>query len=193
MMSYCQRCGSETELYTSPEGSMYCLSCIEATRPRCIDCVKCHQRKCGDAIYACPFCHLGTEKDAQVFEKEARRAEPIRIEEKCERCGGPMHGRAFILHGKALCKKCLIYEQDQWEVVPGKPGKYGTKIKVVIEKPKKKLIRLLDLDPDDLPKDPFASAKIISETRMADDSCKNCEAYEKGRKSAKFMGAKEGK
>lgn len=206
MGSFCARCGREAELYASTDGSMLCMSCVEAVKPHCVDCVKCHQRKCGDAVYACPFCHLSTPEDAREFTDRVKRLEPLRIDERCERCGGSMSGRAFIIHGKALCRNCLVYEQDRWEIVPGKPGKSGTRIKIVIEKPKragegdeppesgswdefgKKLFHTIGVDPENPPPDPFAGAKTLSETRMKDDSCVNCEAYAAGKTHAKFLG-----
>jgi len=202
---YCTRCGREAELLASTDGSMLCESCITLTKPRCVDCIKCHQRKCGDAIYACTFCHLGTAADAGHFEAKVKaRLEPLRMDERCERCGGTLPGRAFILHGKALCRDCLIYEQDRWEIVSAKPGKGGSRIRVVFEKPKmpgeaaetgkradraeRKLFHSIGLDPENLPPDPFSGAKAMKEGRMPDDSCVNCEEYEAGKKRGKFLG-----
>ena len=205
MDSFCSRCGQQAELYASPDGSMYCQSCIIQTKPVCIDCIKCHQRRCGDAVYACPLCTHGDGESARIFEKEVKRVEPLRIEEKCERCGGPMH-RAFILHGRALCRDCLIYEQDRWEIVTAKPGGTGTRVKIVIHPPKmpaaeepakqvrvaKKVFHLIGADLRSLPSDPlftrFSGAKTLGERRMPDDRCVNCEAYAAGRKRAKFLG-----
>jgi hypothetical protein len=203
MDSFCARCGQKAELYSSPGGSMLCMGCLEATKPRCIDCIKCHQRRCGDAIYACPFCHLGTPEDAGRFVEKAKRLEPLRIEEKCGRCGGTLAGRAFILHGKALCRDCLFYEQDRWEIVPAKPGKSGTRIKIVLSRPEKpgdagspgvdelgkKLFGTIGLDPEKPPKDPFVRARTMDEKRMPDGSCVNCEAYAAGKKRGNFLGS----
>jgi hypothetical protein len=204
MADYCLRCGREAELLASTDGSMLCQSCILVTKPHCIDCIKCHQRKCGDAIYACPFCHLGTSEDAREFDRKLKeRLQPVRIEEKCERCGGTLPGLAFILHGKTLCRNCLIYEQDRWEIVSSKPGKYGTRVKVVIERPRsadeatgphrenplgRKLFHAIGVDPGNPPPDPFKGAKTMDETRMPDGSCVNCEAYRIGKAGGKHLG-----
>jgi len=212
--SFCARCGRESaELMASPDGGMYCQSCLlQSAAPRCIDCVKCYQRRCGDAVYACPFCHGSPDStEVESFQRQLKKERvipPIRIDEKCERCGGTLSGRAFILHGKALCRVCLVYEQDRWEIVPGKPGKSGTRIRIVVERPKKtgegaepegdwsefgkKIIHSIGVDPENLPPDPFIGAKTLGEARMADDSCVNCEAYALGKKSAKFMGGAKG-
>jgi hypothetical protein len=210
MGSFCARCGREAELTASTDGSMLCSGCIILTKPHCVDCIKCHQRKCGDAIYACPFCHLGTDGDSAEFGRRVKeRLEPIRIDERCERCGGTLPGRAFILHGKALCKPCLTYEQDRWEIVSAKPGKGGTRIRVVFERPKKpgdgtepdkeiaemgrKLFHSIGIDPENLPPDPFTGAKTLGEKRMPDGSCVNCEAYAAGKLRGKFLGETGGK
>lgn len=115
---------------------------------------------------------------------------------------------------KGPCRDCLLYEQDKWEIVSAKPG---NRVKIILEKPSttpyphtlpradghahpsghhdghesaagKKLFHLLGVDPDNPPPDPFSSANPASERIMSDDSCKNCEAYRLGKKSAKFLG-----
>jgi hypothetical protein len=201
----CPRCGNNAELYASTDGSMLCMACVEATKPYCVDCIKCHQKKCGDAIYACAFCHLGTEKDAERFiSKAGVRLEPLRMDERCERCGATLTGRAFILHGKALCRDCLIYEQGEWEIVPAKPGKYGSRVKITIAWPipgpgaaqpdagrvetGRKLFRSIGVDPDNLPPDPFSGDRTLREGRMPDGKCANCEAYSSGKKRGKIRG-----
>jgi hypothetical protein len=206
-MSFCVRCSREAELLAGPDGAMYCQSCLlQVASPRCIDCVKCYQRRCGDAIYACPFCHGSPDSAvAESFQRELKKERvipPIRIEERCERCGGTIAGRAFILHGKALCRDCLLYEQDRWEIVPGKPGKFGTTVRIVIEKPKKmdesaeqdwhgfgkRLFHSIGVDPENPPQDPFSRTKTLDEARMADDSCLSCEARGKEGKRGKRIG-----
>jgi ribosomal protein S14 len=206
MGSFCARCGREAELLAGSDGGMYCNDCLlQSQAPRCIDCVKCHIRRCGDAIYACPFCSGSPETaDAAMLQaqlKKERILAPIRIDEKCERCGGTLPGRAFIMHGKALCRDCLLYEQDRWEVVSAKPGKGGSRIRVVIERPKvptdpeyaKKLFHAIGADPENLPPDPFSGSKPINEKQMPDDSCVNCEAYAAGKIRGKFLGGTAGK
>lgn len=211
MGSFCSRCGIETELQPAPDGSMYCSSCIQiAVSPRCIDCVKCYQKRCGDAIYACPFCHGTPESYVGQFEERLKKPvlQALRMEEHCERCGGTLAGRAFILNGKALCRDCLIYEQDRWEIVPAKPGKFGTTVRVVFEKPKpvvspaeraldsaaaKRLFYLIGIDPDNPPPDPFPHSTPINEGKMPDDSCVSCEPYQerKRTKSSKPKGKRK--
>ncbi|MFH0884910.1 MAG: hypothetical protein V1861_04330 [Candidatus Micrarchaeota archaeon] len=201
MSSFCVRCGREAELLAGPDGGQYCQDCLlQSAAPKCVDCVKCHIRRCGDAIYACPFCSGSPESaDVESFQmrlKKERILAPIRFDERCERCGGALPGMAFILRGKALCKPCLLYEQDRWEIVSAKPGKGGTRIRVVIERPKKPidsestriLFRTIGADPENLPPDPFSGSKPINERRMADDSCVNCEAYATGKKRGKYLG-----
>jgi hypothetical protein len=126
----CSSCGRDTELRAGADGALYCGDCIISAQPACHECEKCFQRVCG--VYACPFCLAAPSPDVSLFNKRLR-AQPIRIEEKCGRCGGEME-RAFILRGKALCKSCLLYEQDRWEIVPGKPGKGGARVKIVLHK-----------------------------------------------------------
>lgn len=122
----------------------------------------------------------------------------MRVEEKCERCGGALPNRPFILNGKALCGVCLFHEQKRWEIVEAKPGKHGARVKIIVEKkdPKpetenptgKRLFHELGIDPENPPPDPFSAARTMPEKRMPDDSCKNCEDYSRGRKS-KFVGS----
>jgi len=198
---HCARCGREADLQAGPDGGLYCLDCYQqVSKPQCIDCIKCRQRVCGDAVLACPFCPYSSASDVEIFENNLKKiAEPLRMEEKCERCGGSFHGRVFVLHGKALCRNCLVYEQDRWEIVPAKPGKGGTRVKIVIDKPKKpgampddsslgkRLFHSIGVDPDDPPPDPFSLARMMEEKRMADDACRNCDAYAKGKKRGKFF------
>jgi len=206
-MSYCQRCGREAELRAGHDGGLYCNDCIQQVdRPQCADCDRCSQRYCG--VKACPFCEHGTVRDAAIFKSEVERpVQPLAVEESCERCGGPMR-RAFILHGKALCKNCLYHEQDRWEIVAAKPGKTGTMVKIVVEKPKpgntepgtrdripetedpvgRKLFHSIGIDLENPPPDRFPDKGPAAESRMPDDQCKNCPAYEAGKMSGKFLG-----
>lgn len=178
-------------------------------RPQCADCNRCSQRYCG--VKACPFCRNGTPEDTVIFQKEMEKpVQPIIVEERCERCGGPMP-RAFILHGKALCKNCLYHEQDKWEIVSAKPGKTGTSVKIVVEKPEpgtrdrepqtrdrepgtedpvgRRLFHSIGIDPENPPDDPFSGNGPATESRMPDDRCKNCASYEAGKMSGKFIGS----
>lgn len=199
---YCQRCGRQAELRAGHDGGLYCNDCIhQVDRPQCADCNRCSQRYCG--VKACPFCRHGTPEDTVIFQKEVEKpVQPIAVDERCERCGGPMP-RAFILHGKALCKNCLYHEQDKWEIVSAKPGKTGTRVKIVVEKPEpgtgnrkpvaedpvgRKLFHSIGIDTDDPPPDPFSGNGPAAESRMPDDQCKNCAAYEAGKMRGKFLG-----
>ena len=212
MASYCPRCGRESELYAAPDGGMYCQDCArQLSSPACTQCVKCFQRRCGDAVYACPFCHGSPDTlDVEAFQRQLKKERVLqtnRVDESCERCGGSLHGKAFILNGKALCKKCLLYEQDKWEIVTGKPGKSGTRVKIVVEKPKapeppeklredrlgKKLISLIGVDIKNPPPDPFSDSGPMDERRMPDDSCVNCEAYSMGKMGKKILGVQSRK
>lgn len=204
MGSFCARCGRESEsLSAGPDGGMYCGDCIHQISPQSMDCRSCAQRYCG-GVMACAFCTgcAGAESAGQFISAVKRPVlEPIRMDERCGRCGQTLAGRAFILHGKALCRDCLIYEQDKWEIVPAKPSKHGNRIRIVIEKPggppseaeeARRLFRSIGVDPENPPSDPFSSAKTMKEGRMPNDSCANCEAYSLGKKSAKFLGGKTG-
>ncbi|MCI0503095.1 hypothetical protein L0Y65_00115 [Candidatus Micrarchaeota archaeon] len=204
-MSYCARCGREAALSAGPDGGMYCGDCIHQISPQSMDCRSCAERYCG-GVMACPFCTgcAGMETPAAFIENVKKPViQPLRVDEKCERCGGTLSGRAFILHGKALCRDCLIYEQDRWEIVPAKPSKHGNRIRIMLERPQKpagaddaeaarRLFHSIGVDPENPPPDPFAGAKTLGESKMPDNSCINCEAYAAGRKHAKFLGANEG-
>jgi hypothetical protein len=146
---------------------------------------------CG--AYACSFCPLSSgEPDAKLLREQL--SQPIRVEERCERCGGSMSGHAFILHGKALCRPCLLYEQDRWEIVPGSPGKGGARVKILhksalsevmaMEETRiaKKLFRTIGIDPADPPPDP------IKESIMPDDACISCEDERAGKRRRKLVG-----
>lgn len=204
MASYCARCGREAALQAGADGGMYCPDCARALNPACMDCRSCSERYCG-GVMACPFCP-SCAGNAEEFKKELEKPlQPLRIEEKCERCGGGMP-RAFIINGKAVCRDCLVYEQEKWEIVPGKPGKGGSRVRIVIEKPGpieapgvperepgaageknqresqegRRLFQMIGVDIDNPPPDPFASANPISEKPMPKDACVNCEAYRLG-------------
>ncbi|MFZ5500601.1 MAG: hypothetical protein ACOY58_01630, partial [Candidatus Micrarchaeota archaeon] len=156
-------------------------------------------------------------------------AQPLAMDERCERCGAPMD-RVFILHGKALCRNCLYHEQDKWEIVPAKPGKSGTSVSIVIDRSKsgewsikpgtrdqgpetrntepgtqspepgdnvaslnedplgRKLLHSIGIDPDNPPKDRFQKSGPLSEKKMADDACVNCEAYQIGKMGKRYLG-----
>ncbi len=206
-MAICIRCGREAELLASTDGSMMCQDCIIQAKPQCVDCVKCHQRKCGDAIYACPFCYKSTQEDMREYERKVttHRLEPLRVDERCERCGQTFSGRAFVLNGKALCRDCLVYEQGRWEIVAGKPGKGGSRVRIVIEKPLppgelkgeavleeerlgRKLFHSIGVDPENPPPDPFRKAGTIEEGRMADDSCASCPKDDGGANKGGLVG-----
>ncbi|MFH0737926.1 MAG: hypothetical protein V1827_04935 [Candidatus Micrarchaeota archaeon] len=203
-MGFCQRCGREAELQSGPDGGQYCRDCAISSRPECLDCHTCAQRYCGSAVVACPFCTHCPQTSVEPFKAQVQRPllQPTRVEEKCERCGGSLGGRAFVLHGRALCKSCLFHEQDKWEIVTAKPSPSGTRVRIVIEKPKepiqperlrddprgRTLLRSIGIDPENPPQDPFSGSKPISEQKMPDDSCVNCEAYRMGRKSGKSLG-----
>lgn len=193
----CSRCGIDAEVSSGPDGAFYCSSClIRVSSERCADCFS--RSKSG--IVACPFCPSGTEADTRTFENQVKRGTPIAVEENCERCGGSIHGNAYILNRKVLCRSCLIYEQKRWEIVPGKPGSSGSRVRIVIEKPKptdanlpdpgqvrispkrnERLLGIIGIDPDDPPTDPFGEIHVISEMKMPDESCRSCEAYRLGR------------
>jgi hypothetical protein len=132
------------------------------------------------------------------------------VEEKCGRCGGSFGGRAFVLHGKALCKDCLYFEQDKWEIVSAKPGGAGSRVKIVVEKQKdpvtdgkddprplrrktesvegKRIFSALGIDISKAPKDPFMRAGPIDEKKMPDGSCLFCDDYAKGKKRGNLLG-----
>jgi len=210
MSSYCARCGRESaSLSAGPDGGMYCSDCAVQVSPQNMDCRSCAQRYCG-GILACPFCTgCAGRESAEDFMAAARKphVQPIRMDERCQRCGATLSGRAFILHGRALCRDCLVYEQDRWEIVPSGPDKHGSRVRVVVELPNRpqggagspgdaraekriddearKLFHSIGIDPDDPPPDPFGRAGTLREGRMADDSCRNCEAYAAAGKLAK--------
>lgn len=182
---------------------MYCDVCIHhAVAPQCQVCTRRLASCCG--VPSCPFCENYKGSGDVVIFKEKLRLQPLRSEEKCERCGGPISGHVFVLHGKALCRDCLLYEQDKWEIVPAKPGGSGARVRLIFHQRKpadkepdgrlaedrlgKELLREMGVDPANPPPDPFRRAKPRAEGRMADDSCKNCDDYEKGKKSGKFIG-----
>lgn len=204
MGSFCARCGRESDsLDASPDGSMLCSDCLIQSRPENMGCRSCSERYCG-GVMACPFCTgCSGQVAAEGFIASVRKPilQPIPLNERCERCGGTLQGRAFILRGKALCRDCLLYEQERWEIVSSKPGKGGSRIRIVIEKPKipggeeyaKKLFHAIGADPENLPPDPFRDAKTLREKKMPDDSCVNCEAYAAGKKRGKLLGGAEGR
>ncbi len=199
MQSYCARCGRESaSLSAGPDGSMLCHDCSVQPGPQNMDCRSCAERYCG-GVLACPFCTgCAGAVSAEKFIDSVKKPplEPIRMDERCGRCGATLAGRAFILHGKALCRDCLLYEQDRWEIVSAKPGKGGSRVRVVFEKPAapgeadeaRRLFGAIGVDPENPPPDPFSAARSLKESRMPDDSCKNCEAYALGKKRGNFIG-----
>jgi hypothetical protein len=177
----CSSCGRDTELRAGADGALYCGDCVVLSA--CHECEKCFQRVCG--VYACPFCLAAPSPDVSLFNKRLR-AQPIRIEEM---------ERAFILRGKALCKSCLLYEQDRWEIVPGKPGKGGARVKIVLHKSAiaqdkdrevtrigKRLFHSIGIHPAKPPPDP------LKEGRMLDDACKSCDDEKNGKRRRKLVG-----
>lgn len=196
----CSRCGRDVDLMSGPDGSLYCGDCIHhAARPECRQCDKCFKQVCG--VYACPLCsHSSGAPDASVFDRQLR-AQPIAVDERCERCGTTIHGSVFILHGKAMCKECLVYEQDRWEIVPAKPDKGGVRVRIIMGKPKspgnvepdmerrmaKRLFHSIGIDPADAPKDPLVAIQAMEEGRMPDDACASCEDEIKGKRRRKLV------
>jgi hypothetical protein len=187
----CSRCGRETDVRSGPDGGLYCEVCIiHAAQPECHSCEKCFRRVCG--AYACSFCPFSSGKPDATLLREQLRLQPIPVEEKCERCGGTLNGHALILHGKALCRPCLLYEQDKWEIVPGSPGKGGVRVKILHKSAlaegreetriAKKLFRTIGIDPENPPPDP------LKESRMPDDACMSCEDEKAGKRRRKLVG-----
>lgn len=99
-----------------------------------------------------------------------------------------MNGHALILNGKALCRACLLYEQDKWEIVPGSPGKGG--VRVIFHKAlpgeetriARRLFHTIGIDPAKLPLDP------LKESRMPDEACNSCEDEKVGKRRRKLVG-----
>ena len=201
MQSYCMRCGRESAaLSAGPDGSMLCHDCLVQSSPQNMDCRSCAERYCG-GVLACPFCTgCAGAVSAEKFIESVKNppVEPIRMDERCGRCGQTLSGRAFILHGKALCRDCLLYEQDRWEIVSAKPGKAGSGIRAVPGRRSPpdegawRLFKSIGIDPEKPPPDPFAAARTLGESRMPDGSCKNCEAYALGKKRGKYLGKGQG-
>jgi hypothetical protein len=191
---HCSRCGRETDVRSGPDGGFYCEVCIiHAEKPECRACEKCFRRVCG--VYACSFCPFSSGNPDAALLKEQLRLQPITVEEKCERCGGGLDGHAFVLHGKALCKPCLLYEQDRWEIVPGSPGKGGVRVKTILPKSAvaeemtkeqtrivKKLFHSLGINLANPPPDP------LKESPMPDDACISCEDEKAGKRRRKLVG-----
>jgi hypothetical protein len=168
-----------------------------------MDCRSCAQRYCG-GVLACAFCTgcPGSETAGQFLSAVKKPVlEPIRMDERCGRCGQTLPGRAFILRGKALCRDCLVYEQDRWEIVPAKPGKHGSRIRIALPrlhgtgKPEdgrdaRTLFNSIGVDPENPPPDPFSGDRALREGRMPDGKCASCEDYAAGKKRGKIIGWK---
>lgn len=138
-MDACNSCGAlTTTLRYANNGLAYCPSCMENRSRRC---QRCSQYSPSSVMQR----HRGRRLCVSCMEtlkaEEARTGHTfmaLSYPEPCMVCGIPMEGLVHVWNDKPLCLRCLEEAQASWEVVSGKPGKGGTRIKAGRKKKSKK-------------------------------------------------------
>lgn len=132
------RCGRSSEVEYGADGMPYCSACIFYGMNR--QCFRCRMYLPATELqqyrgqWVCPYCLQDMrDEDRKITEhaRERPHVEVISYVETCERCGRELKEHVYMWNGRRLCKKCLEHEQEQWELVSGKPFASGQRVSVV--------------------------------------------------------------